>query len=194
MLSFFMFIMATIALWDFSESGSPTSSGRMEGTICQDTPYLSLSQPHCCAFASPPWPSFSLVELEHRPAVERGEPLSVQLEFHGQHRSRRSSVTLLARFAVPGNVSNLGILEDAGIELRGLFALVVEPQTRGDLGMSFHGVPPGSLGAAESCPAEGGRSAAGGTRYRQPPGRVKWAGLHFSSSEPFAMLSLPQAP
>src|SRR5690606_14976904 len=35
------------------------SSAMLPGTICQDSPYLSLSQPHCWAFSSPPAPSFA---------------------------------------------------------------------------------------------------------------------------------------
>jgi hypothetical protein len=46
--------MATIARCDCGEPGSLTSSGRMVGTTCQESPNLSFSQPHCCALGSPP--------------------------------------------------------------------------------------------------------------------------------------------
>lgn len=54
MSSFFICIMATIARCDCGEPGSLTSSGRMVGTTCQESPNLSFSQPHCCALGSPP--------------------------------------------------------------------------------------------------------------------------------------------
>lgn len=59
MSSFFIFIIAFIARSAFAVSGSVNISGNTVGTICHDTPYLSLSQPHCCAFLPPPAPSFS---------------------------------------------------------------------------------------------------------------------------------------
>ena len=54
-----IFVMPSIAFitrCDFSLSGSLNSSPRTVGMICQETPYLSLSQPHCCF--SPPSESF----------------------------------------------------------------------------------------------------------------------------------------
>src|SRR5436190_6138833 len=41
---------------DFAASLSLNSSPKTVGTICQETPYLSLSQPHCTSF--PPADSF----------------------------------------------------------------------------------------------------------------------------------------
>src|SRR5665811_497955 len=49
--------MASMTLLDFSASASCNISPKTVGTICQDRPYLSLSQPHCCV--SPPSESFS---------------------------------------------------------------------------------------------------------------------------------------
>src|SRR2546422_10244534 len=46
-----------MTLFDFSGSLSCNISPRTVGTICHDTPYLSLSQPHLCF--SPPSESFS---------------------------------------------------------------------------------------------------------------------------------------
>jgi hypothetical protein len=51
--------MAFMTRWDVSASASWSILGSTVGTTCQDTPYLSLSQPHCWAFASPPSESFS---------------------------------------------------------------------------------------------------------------------------------------
>jgi hypothetical protein len=59
MSSFFICIMAAMARWDYSDLGSPIRSRMPLGTICHDTPNLSLSQPHCWALGSPPAPSFS---------------------------------------------------------------------------------------------------------------------------------------
>jgi len=53
MSSFFVCSIAAVTLWDFAESGSFIISIRAMGTTCHDTPYLSLSQPHCCAASSP---------------------------------------------------------------------------------------------------------------------------------------------
>ncbi len=55
---FFMRSIAVMTRWDFAGSGSMSSSTSTRGTICQETPYLSLSQPHCWAFGSPPADSF----------------------------------------------------------------------------------------------------------------------------------------
>src|SRR5512134_2413213 len=46
-----------MTLSDLAASGSLIISMMPEGTICQDTPYLSLSQPH--STSSPPSVSFS---------------------------------------------------------------------------------------------------------------------------------------
>src|SRR5262245_48302101 len=48
--------MASITLLDFSGSGSFSISIKAVGTICQERPNLSLSQPHGCS--SPPAESF----------------------------------------------------------------------------------------------------------------------------------------
>jgi hypothetical protein len=50
--SFFMPSIACIARWARSLSGSRNSSSMPCGTTCQETPYRSLSQPHCTS--SPP--------------------------------------------------------------------------------------------------------------------------------------------
>src|SRR3981189_1398297 len=48
--SFFICIMASKARRDFAVSESLSNSARTWGTICQERPNLSFSQPHCCAF------------------------------------------------------------------------------------------------------------------------------------------------
>jgi hypothetical protein len=50
---FFIRSIASMALLDFSASGSLIISIKTMGTTCHETPYLSLSQPHCCALSSP---------------------------------------------------------------------------------------------------------------------------------------------
>jgi hypothetical protein len=56
---FFIWSIAFIALRDFAGSGSLNSLTSTVGMICQERPYLSFSQPHCCAFGSPPRDSLS---------------------------------------------------------------------------------------------------------------------------------------
>ena len=82
-----------------------TSSTILLGTTCQDSPYLSLSQPHTCDFGSPPGRELvpvvvelllildedlqrdGFVELEDRPAIERGERLPFEFEGHRHDRA-----------------------------------------------------------------------------------------------------------
>ncbi len=59
MSSFFIFSMEAKARLEPGDEASRMSSGIMAGATCHETPYLSLSQPHCCALGSPPAPSFS---------------------------------------------------------------------------------------------------------------------------------------
>src|SRR5262249_37594657 len=59
MCAFSICTAAPIVRWAFSVSGSLNISSRALGTTCQETPYLFLSQPHICAFLSPPSASFS---------------------------------------------------------------------------------------------------------------------------------------
>src|SRR4029450_10151075 len=80
-----------------------------------------------------------LVELEYRASVERGEGLALELERHGQHGAGLSPMDFLPRFAVPSDSNNLRILEDAGVEIGGIFGLAVEPEARCDFGSDLHG-------------------------------------------------------
>jgi len=59
MSSFFILSKAVMTLCDFLASGSASILGRTARTTCHDRPNLSLSQPHCWAFLSPPWDSLS---------------------------------------------------------------------------------------------------------------------------------------
>lgn len=45
MSSFFMVIIALVVLAAFAPSGSVTIPGSTSGTTCQESPYLSFSQP-----------------------------------------------------------------------------------------------------------------------------------------------------
>jgi hypothetical protein len=57
MLIFFICSMAFIAFFDFTGFGSLSILPEAVEMICQETSYLSLSQPHC--WTSPPADSFS---------------------------------------------------------------------------------------------------------------------------------------
>jgi hypothetical protein len=57
--SFFICSMAVMALCAPADWESLKRSAISVGTTCQDSPYLSFSQPHCWAFSSPPAVSFS---------------------------------------------------------------------------------------------------------------------------------------
>jgi hypothetical protein len=119
------------------------------GTICQDTPNLSLSQPHCCldrparGQASPEVVDFFLglaidlkrdrfVEREVRASVKAGKRLAVEFEADGHDRPDFPAVEFLAGLAVMGDGGDFCVIEDRTVELGGLFGLAVEPQARGD--------------------------------------------------------------
>src|SRR5581483_1094334 len=72
------------------------------------------------------------VEFEHRPAVQCGKRLTVDLEFNGHDRTFGPAVDLLAFLSVAADSSDPGIPEDRRVEPGGLFGLIVEPQARGD--------------------------------------------------------------
>src|SRR6185437_15502973 len=81
---------------------------------------------------------------EDRPPVERGEALPVELEGHRQHRAGRLPVDLPARLPVVGDGGDPGVLEDGGVELRGLLGSTIEPETRRDPLGRLHEHPPDS--------------------------------------------------
>jgi len=53
-VEFFIPSIACIARWALLWSASVIMCMNATGTICHDTPNLSLSQPHCCASTGPP--------------------------------------------------------------------------------------------------------------------------------------------
>jgi hypothetical protein len=63
-----------------------------------------------------------LVERELGAAVDADESLAVQLELHGHHRAGRSRTGL----RVVSDVDDARVLEDSGVEARGLLGLGVE--------------------------------------------------------------------
>ena len=69
-----------------------------------------------------------LAERELGAAVDADEPLSVELELHGHDRARLARPGL----GVVGDADDARVLEDGGVEVRGLLGLGVEPQARGD--------------------------------------------------------------
>src|SRR2546428_11608917 len=97
-------------------------------------------------------------------AVQRHEVLSIELEGDGHHRSLRARPGL----AISRDTDDPGVLEDRGVEPRGLLGLRVEPQERGDLlhlsvllGWSSHAW---TVGGSENhrCLHRGGFSARSG--------------------------------
>src|SRR6266545_363823 len=136
--------MAFMTLFDFSASLSCKSCPRIEGTICQDTPNLSVSQPH--GPFCPPSESLShsssisawvsqftksdmpCANRNDGPPLSRPELLSGEPEGPGHERS------LWAGSGVPiaRRVEDLRVLENRGIEVDRFLGLIVERQKRGD--------------------------------------------------------------
>src|SRR5690606_16055906 len=71
-------------------------------------------------------------EFENRPTVQCGEGLSIQLEGHDHHRTRRAAMMLLPRHAIAGDGGDFRIPEYRDIEIGGFFGLMVEPKRWGD--------------------------------------------------------------
>src|SRR5205814_6739145 len=65
-------------------------------------------------------------ELAFRPAVEPEQFLALQLKFDEKHRTFGTG----AGIAVAQDFSDLRVLEDRNVTLRGLFSLAVEPRAR----------------------------------------------------------------
>jgi hypothetical protein len=73
-------------------------------------------------------------ERELRTSVEGHELLSFELKGHGHDRAPGSGTA----FAATSDADDLGVFENRGVEVRGLFSLAVEPQERRDfLHVSF---------------------------------------------------------
>src|SRR3954454_2176268 len=70
-----------------------------------------------------------LGEFKRRSAVQRDEGRTYDLECHGHDRARLAAVRFLSSLGVASDFEDLRVLENRGVELRGVFGLVVEPQT-----------------------------------------------------------------
>ena len=80
--------------------------------------------------------------VKNRPAVEGCEALAVEFEDDSEDRPRRLAVDFAARFRVVGDRGDLRIRKDAGVELRGLFGPIIEPETGGNSLKGGHVVSP----------------------------------------------------
>src|SRR5688572_23085619 len=69
-----------------------------------------------------------------RAAVESGEFLALELEADGHDAAFRARPC----FAVTGNLADLRVFENAGIEMDRLLGLIIEPQKGRDLLFYFH--------------------------------------------------------
>ncbi|MNY11825.1 hypothetical protein D3C86_1448730 [compost metagenome] len=78
-------------------------------------------------------------EREHRPAVETGEALPVELEADGHDRTFGPAVEFESGVAVMGDGGDFRMVEDRAIELRRLFGLIVEPQAGREFLYTLHG-------------------------------------------------------
>jgi hypothetical protein len=92
---------------------------------CQETPNLSLSQPH--GPGARDLERDGLGEVVLGAAVEGHERLPVQLELGRDDHAGRPGAAL----AVTADVAELGVFEDARVVGGGLFGLGVEPQAGG---------------------------------------------------------------
>lgn len=148
MSNFVICSIAFITRLDLTRSLPPNNSRRAAGTICQDRPYLSFSQPHW-PFSPPAerlLPEFvhfrlrpavhherhGLAELEDRAAVQRREFLSVEPEGNGHHRSLWSSGRLRPFVFIACDPQDFGMLEAGDVKFRRRFGLVLEPQEGSD--------------------------------------------------------------
>src|SRR5947209_20403141 len=130
---------------ELPDFGSLIISPRTEGTICHDTPNLSLSQPHGCC--SPPSDRRShnrsisscvsqltkrevpCANVKVRAAVHGHESRSVEFERRVQHLPLRDRTSRLPA----DHADDAGVLKDRDIALDGFLGLIVERQERGDL-------------------------------------------------------------
>src|SRR4051794_19188316 len=128
----FICIMASKARLARAGSASPSSLMSWRGTICQETPNRSFTQPHCSASETAEsasatrsasawvstgiWNEDRLVELEQRSAIEAGERPTHQRELDHQHVSRPAR-RVVTRGTVDG--INLAVGEQRGVEIGG---------------------------------------------------------------------------
>src|SRR5262245_55925542 len=147
MSSFFIFRNAFMTRSDFLESGSVIIFGILAGTTCHDTVFIL--EPAAWSFftvlgqlapevidlglrLAAYLQRYRLVELEVRAAVQRGECLSLDLEFDNHHRTGWLVMNITPRFGVAADLAELRVLEDRAIELCRLLGFGVEPETRCD--------------------------------------------------------------
>jgi tetratricopeptide (TPR) repeat protein len=74
-----------------------------------------------------------LVEFELRPAIERCKRLTIELEFHGHHRTGRATVYFLSPPSHSARSSRFSNCEYVGVEPRRFFGPIIEPQAGTDL-------------------------------------------------------------
>jgi hypothetical protein len=124
---------------DFSGSGSLINLGKAVGTICQDTPNLSFSQPQRDFW--PPAESFShssstsscvsqfitseiaSFELKLRPAVQPEEFLAVYRKFHDHDHSFWAGPCV----SVTAHGCNACILKRGSVKVCRFFGVAIEP-------------------------------------------------------------------
>ena len=142
MSSFFICSIACTVRPAFSGSGSLMYSPSCLGTICHETPYLSLSQPHCCASGSPPSPRSCPSSGRPLPAsrsprrtrppglnVYCGPPLSAVKRWPASVNSTTSGEPSGWRLMLP----MARVLEDGDVEPGRVLGLAVEPEHGRDL-------------------------------------------------------------
>ena len=74
----------------------------------------------------------SFVEFKMRPAIKRGEGLTIQLKSHGQDGTRRLAMDFLPAIRVMGNGGDLRVFENAEVITGSVLGLMVEPEAGGD--------------------------------------------------------------
>src|SRR5260370_16722716 len=74
------------------------------------------------------WQGPREVDCKYGPAVQRGEGLPLELDRHHHNRSLGPPMDLVTRLAVAADGDDFRFFEDADVELRRLFSLMIEPQ------------------------------------------------------------------
>ena len=142
----FMVSIACMARCALAGSGSVISASRRLGTICQDSPNLSFTQPHCsasgtaesaavrpvglCLILAVELERDRLVEGEVRAAVQTDELPSSERELDREH------VALLAAREIGGRAVHgvdVRVGQQRGVEIRGFLGRAVEPEAGCDL-------------------------------------------------------------
>jgi hypothetical protein len=143
---FFICIIAARARDAAAVSASLANRGRISGTICHDTPNLSLSQPHMLSL--PP----SASRADHRPVglrlifrqhADRGGGRVLEHVSGGQDHHRRTGKGELddhgiVRAAVIDHGVDPAVRQEADVELRRVDPAPREPQAGAHLAMFRH--------------------------------------------------------